>query len=87
MLKALRISAGVVLIVLLLYAATLAVRDCPTGPYSADNCLWQWLRGLLGLAQSRIGRAAALELVGLALLAALGLTIRYVFPKAVKGDE
>lgn len=80
MLRALRILAGLLLSALLLYSATWAVRDCTAGPYSYDNCLWLWLRGQLGLPQNRLLRAAALELVGLALLAGLYLTVRHVFP-------
>jgi hypothetical protein len=79
-LKAIRIIAGIVLASLLLYAAPLATEDCATTAYSWDNCLWLWLRRRLGLRESRIGRAFALECVGLGLLAGLYLTVRYVFP-------
>jgi len=80
MLKLVRITGGVIFIAVLLYVANQVVRDCPTGPYLYDNCLWLWLRGQLGLAQSKLGRAVALECVGLGLLASLYLTARYVFP-------
>lgn len=87
MLKTLRILAGTVLISLLLYASTLAVRDCSTGPYSSDNCLWLRVRERFGLRQSRMGRALALELVGLAILTGIILTVRYVFPRRVKSEQ
>jgi hypothetical protein len=80
MLKALRILAGSLLAALLLHAADLAVRDCTAGVLTLDNCLWLWLREKLGLRQSKLGRIVLLELVGLALLAGLYLTFRYVFP-------
>ena len=86
MVKALRVIVGLAFVALLLHGATLAVRDCATGSYLSDNCLWLWVRERLGLPQSKILRAAALEVVGLALLAALYLTIRYVFPRARRSD-
>jgi len=81
MLKIARILIGLLLLGVLLYAATLAVRDCAIGPYGFDNCLWLWVRGRLGLRPSRLGRAAALEIVGVGLLAGLYLTTRHVFPR------
>ncbi len=80
MLKAFRILLGSLLAWLLLHAANLAVRDCTVGVDRYDNCLWTSVRGRLGLPPSVLGRAVTLELVGLALLAGLYLTIRYVFP-------
>ncbi len=80
MLKALKIFAGLLLTAILLEAASWATRDCPSGRYTFDNCLWLWLCARLGLPASKLGRAMALELEGLALLAGLYLTIRYVFP-------
>ncbi len=80
MLRTLRIIATLLITGLLLHAANLAVRDCSTGLYTFDNCLWLFLSEKLGLPQSTFGRAVALELVGLALLAGLYLTFRYVFP-------
>ncbi len=82
MLRVLRILVGLLLTGLLLYAANLAVRDCTSGVQTYDNCLWLWLREKLGLPQSKLLRAGALEFVGLALLAGLYLTIRYVFPRS-----
>ncbi len=82
MLRVLRIFVGLLLTGLLLYAANLAVRDCASGVQTYDNCLWLWLRGKLGLSQSKLLRAGALEFVGLALLAGLYLAIRYVFPRS-----
>ncbi len=80
MLKAFRILLGSLLTWLLLHAANLAVRDCTVGVDRYDNCLWTSVRRRLGLPPSVLGRAVTLELVGLALLAGLYLTIRYVFP-------
>jgi hypothetical protein len=80
MLKAFRILLGSLLAWLHLHAANLAVRDCTVGVDRYDNCLWTSVRGRLGLPPSLLGRAVTLELVGLALLAGLYLTIRYVFP-------
>ena len=80
MLKATRIFAGFLLTALLLFAATQAVRDCTVGLYVYDNCLWLRLQEQLGLPQGKLWRAVVLELVGLALLAGLYLTVRYVFP-------
>ncbi len=81
MIKALRFVAGFLLTALLFYAADLAVRDCTSGLYTYDNCLCMWLRERLGLPQGKLWRAAALEVVGLSLLAGLYLTVRYVFPR------
>lgn len=79
MLKAFRIMAGAALVGLILFAASRAVRDCPAGPYVYDNCLWLWVREALPLPQSKLLRAATLEFVGLALLAGLYATARFVF--------
>lgn len=84
MLRALRIVVGSLLTGLLLHAAGLAVRDCSAGALTLDNCLWLWLRERLGLPASKLGRAVALEIVGLALLAGLYFTVRYVFPSKKK---
>lgn len=81
MLKALRILAGLFIVALLLYAATWAVRDCPTGLYTYDNCLWLSLSKRLDLPPNKLLSAAALELVGLTLLTGLYLTARYIFPR------
>jgi hypothetical protein len=78
--KTLRITAGIVLVGLLLTAAWLATKDCTVGLYVYDDCLWVWFREQLGLPASKFLRAGFLELVGLGLLAGLYLTIRYVFP-------
>lgn len=79
MLKLLRILTGVMLVGLILFAASRTVRDCPAGPYLYDNCLWLWLRDALRLPQSKLLRAAALEFVGLMLLAGLYVAARFVF--------
>jgi len=78
MLKALRILAGVVVVGLILYIASRAVRDCPAGSYVYDNCLWLWLRERLHLPQSKLLRGVVLEVVGLALLAGLYMTVRLI---------
>jgi hypothetical protein len=76
--KALRILAGVVVIGLIFYAASRAVRDCLARPYIYENCLWLWLRDGLHLPQSKLLRAVVLEVVGLALLAGLYITVRFL---------
>ncbi len=65
---------------LLFYAATQAVQDCTIGLLTYENCLWLWVRDLLGLPQSKLARAFTLELAGLALLVGSYATIRYVLP-------
>ncbi len=87
MMKVIRIIAGILLTGLLLHAANLAVRDCTAGLNSYDNCLWLRIRERLGFPPSKLLRAGALELVGLALLAGLYLTVRYVFPFRRKPGE
>lgn len=77
MVKVLRFGFGTLLVALILYAATWAVRDCPAGELVYENCLWMAVRDYLGLAQSKLGRAVTLEIVGLALLAGLYITLRY----------
>ena len=78
--KAVRISLGIAIVGLVLYAAQLATRDCTVGPYTYDNCLWIWIRAHLGLPASRLLRMATLEFVGIALALALYFTCRYIFP-------
>jgi len=78
--KLLRIIAGIGLAGLILRLASLATRDCAIGLFAYDNCWWLWVREQCGLPANKFLRAGFLELVGLALLAALFLTLRYVFP-------
>jgi hypothetical protein len=80
MLKALRILAGALAIALILAAASHAVRDCTVAPFIYENCIWLQVRDQLHLPQSKFLRGLTLELVGLALLVGVFLTIRYVFP-------
>jgi hypothetical protein len=75
-----RIIAGLLIIGLLLHAASRTTRDCTVGLYVFDICSWVWVREQLGLPASKFLRAAFLELVGLALTAGIFLTIRFVFP-------
>lgn len=84
LLKAVRILVGFSLIGLILYAASLATRDCTVGLYVFSPCLWVWVREHLGLPDSKLLRSGLLELVGLALAAGLYLTIRYVLPRRKK---
>jgi hypothetical protein len=65
---------------LLFYAATQAVQDCPIGLFTYENCLGLGVRDLLGLPQSKLARAFILELAGLALLVGFYATFRYVLP-------
>lgn len=78
--KTLRFLAGLFLFALILYVASLTVTDCSTGLLAYDNCLWLRVRERLALPQSRIWRAATLEVVGLGLVAGICLTVRFVFP-------
>jgi hypothetical protein len=83
-LKWLRITAGLAACAAILYAATLATRDCSVTPYFAANCFGIWAKNHLGLPPNHILRALILEVVGLILAAALYLTIRYVLPHRKK---
>ena len=78
--KVARISVGIVVVGLALYAADIATRDCSVGPYLYDNCMWTALRTRLGLPASRLLRIATLEFVGVALASLLYLTFRHLFP-------
>ena len=78
MVKILRILAAFLVGGLLLYAANSATKDCSSGLYVWDNCLWMSVRDYLGLPSSRFFRAVVLEVAGLALLAGLYLDVRYV---------
>jgi len=76
-----RVVAGVAALAVILALASRAVRDCTVAPYVYENCLWISVRDALHLPQSKLLRAAALETVGLALLAGVYLAGRYVFPR------
>lgn len=80
MVRVLRIIVGIGVAGLILHVASLATRDCTVGIFAYDNCWWLWVRKQLGLPANKFLRAGFLLLVGLALLAALFLTFRYVFP-------
>jgi hypothetical protein len=80
LLDALRIVVGLLIVALLLLAASRTTRDCTVGLYVYDICAWVWLREQLGLPASKLLRAVFLELIGLTLTAGIFLTIRYVFP-------
>jgi hypothetical protein len=80
MLKTLRILAGALALALILAAGSYAVRDCPVGPFTYENCIWLQVRGFLHLEQSKFLRGLTLEVIGLCLLAGVFLTIRYIFP-------
>ncbi len=80
LLYGLRIVAGIIIIALLLDAASRTTRDCAVGLYIFDICSWVSLREQLGLPASKLLRAGYLELIGLTLTAGICLTIRFVFP-------
>ena len=82
MLRAFRVILSLVITAAVLWAATLAVDDCPTGVYSSENCLWLSLSRRFHLPTSRLLKLGALEVVGLALLTALYLNFRYLCPLA-----
>ena len=85
--RLLRILLALLLVAFLLDAATWAVRDCTADLYHEENCLWLWLREQFGLAPSELLHSATLEIVGLALLVGLYLTLRYVFPRSSRLTE
>ncbi|MGH9405927.1 MAG: hypothetical protein ACRD3D_08855 [Terriglobia bacterium] len=74
-----RTAAACLLTAAILYAAHLAVRDCPAGIQVSKNCLWMWVRGETGLPASRLLQSLLLFLVGVILLVGLAFTWRYVF--------
>jgi hypothetical protein len=80
----LRAAAAAALALILLDAANWAVRDCSTGPGASENCLWLGLRRRFALPASKLLRAGVLEVVGLAILAGLYLTLRYLWPRGVR---
>jgi len=80
MLKAFRVTAGIVLAGFLLYLASQATQDCATGLLAYDNCWWLWIRERCGLPANKLLRAGFLELIGVLLLAGLILTFRFVLP-------
>ena len=80
LLYGLRIVAGILIIALLLHAASRTTRDCTVGLYVFDICSWVWVREQLGLPASKLLRAVFLDFIGLALTAGIFLTIRFVLP-------
>jgi hypothetical protein len=76
-----RVVAGIASLAIILALASRAVRDCTVAPYVYENCLWIGVRDTLHLPQSKLLRAAALEIVGLSLLAGVYLVCRHVFPR------
>lgn len=82
-----RAAAAAVLAFMLLEAANWAVRDCSTGPDASENCLWLGIRRRFGLPASKLLRAGVLEAAGLAILAVLYLTYRYVWPRQRRGPS
>jgi hypothetical protein len=82
MMKAVRILLGIAVVGLLLGVASWAVRDCPVAPYVYENCIWLSVRDQFHLPQSKLLRAAVLEVIGLSLLGGMYLTWRCVFPRS-----
>jgi hypothetical protein len=81
MIRFLRMVAALGLTAVLLGAANGSVRDCSTASHTIDNCLWLRLHGSFGLPASRLLRAGALEMAGLAILAGLWFVFRYLWPQ------
>jgi hypothetical protein len=79
--KTVRIVVGIAVIGLLLGVASWAVQDCPIAPYISENCIWLSVKAQFHLPQSKLLRAAVLEVIGLSLVAGIYLTCRYVFPR------
>ncbi|MGH9356625.1 MAG: hypothetical protein ACRD10_10895 [Terriglobia bacterium] len=82
LIKLMRSTLGCLAVAIILYAAQLAVRDCPSGLFVSDNCLWLWVREQTGLPNSRPLHWLVLFIVGLMLLGGLYVTFRYIFPRA-----
>jgi len=93
MVKVARILMGIAVIGVLLGVASWAVRDCPVAPYVYENCIWLSVRDQFHLPQSKLLRAAVLEVIGLSLLVGIYFTCRYLFLKntgrknALPGDS
>jgi hypothetical protein len=75
---------AVLLCGMILWLAALATRDCALGPYLAANCLGLFVSHRLGLAFTPLLRSVVLEIAGLALVAGLYLTLRWVLPRSSK---
>jgi len=82
-----RIISALVLAAVVLEGARWAVRDCPTGQDTFENCLWEGVRRRLGLYESKVLRAAVLEIAGLVILAGFWLVFRYVWPPNPRGSS
>lgn len=80
MLKAMRIIGGSVFVGGVFLAANRAVQVCTAGPFDDDACLWLWARNTLGLPQNQVLRDLTLQTVGIALLGAIFVAIRYILP-------
>ncbi len=85
-LRVVSIAAGVVVIGYLLHLATLSTRDCTVGLYIFDNCLWVSISQYMGLPQTKFLRAAALEVVGLALAGGIYAAIRFLILPGWRGE-
>jgi hypothetical protein len=81
MMRTARILAALGIVALILAAANWAVRDCPVALLVFENCIWLDVRDALGLPQSKLLRALLLQGIGLALLAGIYFSWKYVYPR------
>ena len=81
LITSLRMALAAGLALLLLEAASWAVRDCSTSPDASDNCLWLAVQRRFGLPPSRLLRTGILEAVGLLILAGIFLIFRCLWPR------
>jgi hypothetical protein len=79
--RVLRILGGLAIVAAMLAVAGWAVRDCEVGLLVYENCFWLDVRDTLGLPQSKLLRALALQVAGISLLGGIVLSWRYVFPR------
>ncbi|HEY6291780.1 MAG TPA: hypothetical protein VI455_09510 [Terriglobia bacterium] len=82
-----RTISALVLAAALLESANWAVRDCPTGADTFENCLWLGTRRYFGLPESKVLRAGVLEIAGLAILAGFYLVFGYLWPRGAQDSS
>ena len=76
----LRGLAGVLVLGGVAFMVNFATRDCREAVGVWNNCLWIYLRQSLGLGESRLLKAVALEGVGISLVTMIWIALRYLLP-------
>ena len=79
--KIVRYIIGLLIIIVIFWAATGATRDCRVSPYLGENCLSLWASHTLGVPFTPLLRSAVLEIVGLMLVVGLYLALRFLSAK------